>query len=81
MEGVKVDFAFFPADFVSVADTPAQGVKDSHDNATGEHNQPAKKEDVGDSNEYHAGHCATRAAERGAINFVPCVTGGKNGDH
>ena len=30
MVGVEVDFTIFPADFISIADTPAEWVKNCH---------------------------------------------------
>ena len=40
MVGVEINKAIFPTDFISIANAPTQRVKNCHDNATGEHNQP-----------------------------------------
>jgi hypothetical protein len=52
---VEIDGAFLPTDFVRVADSPAEGVEHGHDDATGEHHNPADQEEVRYHNEDHAG--------------------------
>jgi hypothetical protein len=52
---VEIDGSFLPTDFVRVADSPAEGVEHGHDDATGEHHNPADQEEVRYHNEDHAG--------------------------
>ena len=46
MEWVEVDGALVPADLVGVADAPAHGVEDGHDDAAGEHHHPREQQHV-----------------------------------
>ena len=43
MVGVEVDFAILPADFIRIANTPAQRVENRHNDTTGKYNQPTKQ--------------------------------------
>ena len=55
VKGIKVDRSLVPANLVSVADAPAHGVENGHDDAAGEHNDPRKKQHIGHENEQDAG--------------------------
>ena len=46
MERVEVDGSLVPADLVGVADAPAHGVEDGHDDAAGEHHHPREQQHV-----------------------------------
>ena len=54
MEWVEVDEALVPLDLVRVANAPADGVEDSHDDAAGQHDQPREQQQVCDADEDHA---------------------------
>lgn len=54
VERVEVDESLVPLDLVRVADAPADGVEDSHDDATRQHNQPGEQQQVRDEDENHA---------------------------
>ena len=51
MVRIEVDGATLPADLVGVADAPAEAVEHGHDDAAGEHHDPADQQQVGDADE------------------------------
>ena len=55
VKGVEVDRPLVPADLVSVADAPAHGVEDGHDDAAGKHDDPREQQHIGHENEKDAG--------------------------
>ena len=52
---VKVYRSLVPANLVRVADAPAHGVEDGHDDAAGKHDDPREQQHVGHENEQNAG--------------------------
>ena len=55
MVGIEINLSLVPLDFVGIADTPADGVEDGHDDATSEHQDPREQEQVRDEDEDHTG--------------------------
>ena len=74
MEGIEIDFAFFPTDFIRVANAPAEGVKHGHHDAAGKDYQPAKEEDIGHTDEYHTCHRPSRAPKGRTVHLMSCVS-------
>ena len=48
---IEVDGSALPSDLVRVANAPAEGVEHGHDDAAGEHHDPADQQQVGDADE------------------------------